>query len=255
MSMSGDNVDALYFSQNNLDNTYKIVCDEIIKRTNKDISKNSNFRTTFNDMAKIAYNKCPPTERGILTKVNNNLVDKSITFFHKKIFDKQVNKQPTEKQTETQHRAKMATAQLPQAINTNTQHGFTMINDNEDLNKKFSEMVANRETIQITNGTTGNGNIQSYMPQNTIPANQYVNREVFTQGANLPTEYNPQFQREADQTPQNKPNPTIPDFSINSFNLSDDMTESLVGYENADTPLYKNLESLQRLDAANPMTM
>ena len=252
MSMSGDNIDSLYFSTSNLDNTYKIVCDEIIKRTNKDISKNSNFRTTFNEMAKIVHNKCPPTERGVLMKVNNNLVEKSITFFHNKIFSKQVN-QPTEKQNESMMKAKLATAQLP--TNTNTQHGFTMMNENEDLNKKFSEMMANRDTFTITNGTPGDGAVSSYMPQSTIPANQYVNREVFTQGTNLPTQYNPQFQRVADQSQQNRPSVPTADFTINAFNLSDDMTESLIGYENADTPLYKNLENLQRMDSANPMAM
>ena len=258
MSMSGDNIDVLYFSSNNLDNTYKIVCDEIIKRTNKDISKNSNFRTTFNEMAKIVHNKCPPTERGVLMKINNNLVEKSITFFHNKIFAKQVN-QPTEKQNEAVMKAKLATAQLPMSGNgngnTNNQHGFTMMNDNEDINKKFSQMMANRDTFSITNGTPGNGAVGSYMPQSTIPANQYVNREVFTQGANLPTEYNPQFQRAADMPQQNKPSVPQVDFTINSFNLSEDMTESLIGYENADTPLYKNLESLQKMDSSNPMAM
>lgn len=252
MSMSGDNIETLYFSSGNLDNTYKIVSDEIIKRTNKDISKNSNFRATFNEMSKIVYNKCPPTERGVLMKINNNLVDKSITFFHNKIFSKQVN-QPTEKQNEAKLKTKLSTTPLP--MNTNTQHGFSMMNENEDLNKKFSEMMANRDLTHITNGIPGDGKISSYMPQTTIPANQYVNREVFTQGTNLPKEYNPQFQRVADQTIQNKLSVPTVDFSINAFNLSDDMTESLTGYENADTPLYKNLENLQKMDSANPMSM
>ena len=39
--MSGDSIDKLYYSQNNLDNTFKQVSEEISRRTNKDISKNT----------------------------------------------------------------------------------------------------------------------------------------------------------------------------------------------------------------------
>ena len=39
--MSGDSIDKLYYSQNNLDNTFKQVSEEISRRTNKDISKKS----------------------------------------------------------------------------------------------------------------------------------------------------------------------------------------------------------------------
>ena len=50
--MNTNNIDVLFYSQNNLDNSYTQVADEILRRTNKDISKNSNYKTTFNKMAK-----------------------------------------------------------------------------------------------------------------------------------------------------------------------------------------------------------
>ena len=81
----------LYYSKNNLDNTFKQVSEEISKRTNKDISKNSTYRITFDKMASITYDKCPPLERN-LTTINSQLIDKSIGYFHSKIFERENNK-------------------------------------------------------------------------------------------------------------------------------------------------------------------
>ena len=53
MAMKGNDISTLYYSQNNLDNTFKQVSEEIMRRTNKDISHNSAYRTTFNKMAEI----------------------------------------------------------------------------------------------------------------------------------------------------------------------------------------------------------
>ena len=79
MSMSGDSIDKLYYSQHNLDNTFKQVSDEIGRRTNKDISNNTSYKKSFQTMAKMVYDKCPPLERN-LQSVNTKLVDKSVIF-------------------------------------------------------------------------------------------------------------------------------------------------------------------------------
>ena len=52
MSMQSNTIDALYYSQNNLDNSYNQVADEILRRTNKDISKKLSFEI-FNELRKI----------------------------------------------------------------------------------------------------------------------------------------------------------------------------------------------------------
>ena len=44
MSMSGDNIDKLYYSTSNLDNTFKQVAEEVMRRTNKDILKNGTYK-------------------------------------------------------------------------------------------------------------------------------------------------------------------------------------------------------------------
>ena len=89
--MSEDTISQLYYSKNNLENTFKQVSNEIMKRTNKDISNNSAYRTTFNKMASITYDKCPQNERNLST-INSQLVDKSVGYFHTKIFEKESNK-------------------------------------------------------------------------------------------------------------------------------------------------------------------
>ena len=245
MELNNDNISNLYYSQNNLDNTFKQVSNEILKRTNKDISQNSTYRTTFNKMATIVYDKCPPLEKNLST-INTNLFDKSVVYFHSKIFEKNVNK-PTEKQINNKTRDNIVSniqASNMQALNTETTYGFTMIKENEDIGNKYNEVMAQRG---------GDGNPKAYLPQPMNPSSSYVKNETFTKGAQNNNIYEEQFKRIADSK-QNL-NTTIPDFTIKPFNLSDDMTESLFGSENVDTPLYKNIEKLQKMEGTNPMSM
>ena len=253
MSLKGDDISNLYYSQNNLDNTFKQVAEEISKRTSKDISQNSAYRITFNKMATIVYDKCPPLEKN-LTTVNSQLVDKSIAYFHSKIFEKNVNKQPTEKQLTNRKREEVL-ASLQSTTNTETKYGFTMLKENEDLTGKYNE---------IMNQRGGDGNPNSYLPQPMNPASSYVKNEVFNKGSQNNDKYEGQFKRVADdenmtmrynnsqsiQASQSKP-----DFTIKPFNLSDDMTESLFGSENVDSPLYQNIENLKKMDSVNPMSL
>ena len=261
MSMSGDNIDKLYYSQNNLDNTYKLVSEEVLRRTNKDISFNSSYRANFDKMAKMVYNKCPMNERNLMN-ANNRLSERSITYFHNKIFEKTVNKQ-TEKQSNQAQRTMIMNAANMNAANmntgnTNNSQGFTMINEKEDLSNKFNEMMSSRESIGTSAGVRGDGNPNTYLPQPAIPSSQYVTNEKFVKGAlNTTDTYEAQYLRQADIPKQN--NSTLQreniDFTINSFNLNDDLTDSLIGAENADSPLYQNIENLQRMDGVNPMSM
>ena len=250
--MKGNDISTLYYSQNNLDNTFKQVSEEIMRRTNKDISHNSAYRTTFNKMAEITYDRCPPLDKN-LTTINTQLVDKSVSYFHNKIFEKNVNK-PTEKQTNNKTRDEILSkvSSLASASNTDTSYGFTMLKENEDITNNYNEYLAKRDNLS-------DGNTNSYLPQPMNPSTSYVKKEVFTKGAQNNDIYEGQFKRIADQTPQNnvtqKSKNEKPDFSIKPFNLSDDMTESLFGSENVDTPLYQNIEKLQKMENTNPMTM
>ena len=237
--MKGDDISNLYYSQNNLDNTFKQVSDEIMKRTSKDISQNSSYKTTFNKMATITYDKCPPLEKN-LTTVNSQLVEKSVAYFHSKIFEKNINKS-TEKQINNKTRDTILASQLK---NTDTQYGFTMLKENEDLTSKYNEVMSQRG---------GDGNPNSYLPQPMNPSSSYVKNETFTQGAQNNNIYEGQFKRLAD-SPTSSTKST-PEFKIKPFNLSDDMTESLFGSENVDSPLYQNIENLQKMDSVNPMTL
>lgn len=250
--MKGNDISTLYYSQNNLDNTFKQVSEEIMRRTNKDISHNSAYRTTFNKMAEITYDRCPPLDKN-LTTINTQLVDKSVSYFHNKIFEKNVNK-PTEKQTNNKTRDEILSkvSSLASASNTDTSYGFTMLKENEDITNNYNEYLSKRDNLS-------DGNTNSYLPQPMNPSASYVKKEVFTKGSQNNDMYEGQFKRIADQTPQNNVTQQSknekPDFSIKPFNLSDDMTESLFGSENVDTPLYQNIEKLQKMENTNPMTM
>ena len=232
--MKGDDISNLYYSQNNLDNTFKQVSEEIMKRSNKDISQNSAYRTTFNKMASIVYDKCPPLEKN-LTTVNIQLVDKSVAYFHTKISEKNINQGNQDKQ------GRQGQAYL-KSSNTETTYGFTMLKENEDIDSKYNEVMSQRG---------GDGNPNAYLPQPMNPSSSYVKNETFTKGAQNNNMYENQFKRVADSnTPKNKI-----DFTIKPFNLNDDMTESLFGSENVDSPLYQNIENLQKMEGANPMSL
>ncbi len=253
--MSGDSIDKLYYSQNNLDNTYKQVAEEISRRTNKDISQNSSYKKSFQAMSKMVYDKCPPQERN-LQSINTKLVEKSVIFFHSKMFEKNIN-MLTEKQ---ENQSIRNTIMNQSASASSNQKGFSMMKDNDDMKGKYEELMAKRDAI--TN-SIGSGNPNDYLPP-TIKSNNYVKNEVFVKGdSNNQSSYDNQFLRVADESPLNKStlqtssqmNKQNMDFSINSFNLNEDLTDSLVGTENADSPLYQNIENLQRMDGTNPMSM
>jgi len=260
MSMSGENIDKLYYSQSNLDNTFKQVSEEISRRTNKDISSNTSYKKTFQSMAKMVYDKCPSEERN-LQNVNTKLIDKSVVFFHSKIFEKNVNS-PTEKQAnESIRNSILSQVVINNTNNIKNQQGFSMIKENNDLKGKYEELMAKRDAI--TNAI-GSGNPNDYS-QPIIKLNNYVKNEVFVKsgGDNNNSSYDSQFLRVADESPLNKStlqtssqmNSQNLDFTINSFNLNDDFNDSLIGSENVDSPLYQNIEKLQHMDGTNPMSM
>ena len=239
--MASNNISNLYYSQNNLDNTYIQVSEEILRRTNKDITKNSNYRVTFDKMAKMVYDKLPQGDRNLM-KCNTTLVEKCVSYFHNKIFQKQVQPQQS------------ATPPRPAASNTSQSMGFTMINDNADLEAKMAEMVSNRQSLGTGAGVRGDGSPNSYIPQPMLAPQQIAERPVSAPVAE-------RYKRIGDvssngisgnrQTLQKADT----DFNIKPFNINDDLTESLVGSDIMDTPLYQNVENLQKMEGVNPMSI
>jgi hypothetical protein len=246
--MSSNNIDKLYYSQNNLDNTYTQVSEEILRRTNKDISKNSNYRVTFDKMAKMVYDRIPSNDRNLM-KCNTTLADKCVTYFHSKIFDKQVKGTSSGSNMPPRPEASNATS-IVRAANGQSL-GFTMIKDNEDLDAKMNELIATRQSLSTGAGITGDGNPASYIPQPMLAPPQIAERPVNNS-------LREQYQRVGDiQNPGNKPTVAREgiDFAIKPFNINDDLTESLIGSDTMDMPLYQNIENLQKMDGVNPMTI
>ena len=245
--MSEDTISQLYYSQNNLDNTFKQVSDEIMKRTNKDISKNSAYRTTFNKMASITYDKCPQNERNLST-INSQLVDKSIGYFHTKIFERENNKNNSIISNTTIIRNSNninTNNNVSSLTNTDTSHGFTMIKENVNIDNKYNELLAQRSN------NNGGGNPNTYLPQPSIPSSQYNNSN---RNSNSNETIMNDFIHNTNQ-PQSKNDKECTDFIVKPFNLSEDMTDSLFNTENVDTPLYQNIENLQKMEGSNPMAM
>jgi len=249
MSMSSSSADALYYSQNNLDNTYSQVADEVLRRTNKDISRNPSYRTTFNKMAKMVYDKTPQADRNLM-RCNATLVEKCVAYFHNKIFEKQIN---PGQGLNIQPRPKASTGTSNQSL------GFTMINDNEDLDAKMKEMIASRQTLGTGAGIRGDGNPLSYIPQPILAPQQVINPPITTSHAEQFQFNNLANGNSANGKSTNENKSTIAregiDFTIKPFNLSEDLTESLVVSDSVDSPLYQNIENLQRMDKVNPMTV
>jgi len=242
----------LYYSKNNLDNTFKQVSEEISKRTNKDISKNSTYRITFDKMASITYDKCPPLERN-LTTINSQLVDKSVGYFHSKIFERENNKGKTNSNT-NRNTINSTNNNVSSLNNIDTSQGFTMLKENENIDNKYNELLEQR------NNNNGGGNPNTYLPQNSIPSSHYINKNdevIKGSNTNNNTMIEGQFKRiHNNQSKSNSQNDNqCSDFTIKPFNLSDDMTESLFNTENVDTPLYQNIENLQKMESSNPMAM
>jgi hypothetical protein len=237
-----NNIDVLFYSQNNLDNTYSQVADEVLKRTNKDISKNSNYKATYQKMASIVYDKIPLNERNLM-KCNAILVEKTVTYFHGKIFEKTVKGDTIS-----------TASQRPSASNQSQNSSYTMIKDNSDLKGKMDDLIAKRQTpgnIINISGINGDGNPNTYLPQPMLAPQQII---VPPSTATR----NQQFQRVGDtMTPTNKPTlqQEQTDFTIKPFNLNDDLTESLYGNDSQDSPLYQNIENLQKMEGINPMTI
>lgn len=247
MSLNPNNIDNLYYSGNNLDNVYKQVTEELMRRTNKDISRNSSYRTSFNKMANIVYNKIPLGDRN-LAKCNTTLLDKSVNFFHTKIFEKKMNQNSSNNSTITlQPRSQSS------LTTNNSTLGFSMASDNNDLDARMKEMISNRQTLGTGSGIRGDGNPLSYMPQPVLQSSQIIEPSI----TNSITR---EMQRVGDtMSPTNKP--SLPsqreniDFTIKPFNLGEDLTDSLVGSDTHDIPLYQNLEHLQQMDGVNPMNV
>jgi hypothetical protein len=164
-------------------------------------------------------------------------VDKSVAFFHKKIFEKNI--QPV--QDNTGH-----------SRDTNSNLGFTMMQSNDDVEKKMQDLINARQTLGTGAGIRGDGNPNSYIPQPTITAKQVVEE---------PSQIN--YNRNSmPASPLNSPNgtvnnPTIAniDFKIKAFNLNEELTESLLGSDTQDLPLYQNIEHLTQMEGTDPMNM
>ena len=87
----GDDIQNLFFSQNNQDFTYDLTRNQVMRHHDYDINKNASFKQNYQKMALIVYNNIEDSDKN-LVNLNNTLVEKSTQHFNKAINTKKLKK-------------------------------------------------------------------------------------------------------------------------------------------------------------------
>ena len=87
----GDDIQNLFFSQNNQDFTYDLTRNQVMRHHDYDINKNVSFKQNYQKMALIVYNNIGDSDKN-LVNLNNTLVEKSTQHFNKAINTKKLKK-------------------------------------------------------------------------------------------------------------------------------------------------------------------
>ena len=238
-----NNIQLVFYSENNLNNIYIQVVNAIKQRTNKDISNNAMYKTSFNQMAKLVYNKLPENDRNLVS-CNKLLIDKSTLYFHNKIFAKSVqftnnnnNTNNTNNNTNNTNTNNINNiVNRPQSTNTILNNGYTQqipqvgnINNtdinNTDMNFNIEQfnisddftnslisnntqdipLYQNIKTLQEMNNTNPMTILEDYTKQRNAQTQQYINN---TARQNITAQQQPQQkQQQQHQQPQFQHNP------------------------------------------------
>ena len=79
-----NNIKDLFFSEKNLDFTYGIVKQEVEKRCGYNLERQPMLKASYTKMALVVYEKTTADDMNLVS-LNNNLVDKSSSYFDKLI--------------------------------------------------------------------------------------------------------------------------------------------------------------------------
>ena len=239
-----NNIQLVFYSENNLNNIYIQVVNAIKQRTNKDISNNAMYKTSFNQMAKLVYNKLPENDRNLVS-CNKLLIDKSTLYFHNKIFAKSVqftNNTNTNNTNNTNNNTNNTNTNninnivnRPQSTNTILNNGYSQqipqvgnINNtdinNTDMNFNIEQfnisddftnslisnntqdipLYQNIKTLQEMNNTNPMTILEDYTKQRNAQTQQYINN---TARQNITAQQQQQHQQPQQQQPQFQHNP------------------------------------------------
>lgn len=278
----------IFFSEKNLDFTYGVVVQNVQKKTGADIQRHQSFKTVFNKMATSVYEKTPGDSRNLIT-LNSNLIEKSTTYIHQYIQKQRAassNKMleaspPTDYQIrpENDNQGIPPRGIVPISTQTpfNPQVGFSTAVPKPDLASEMAKMSSYTKGIQQPN----------YMPPVQYPAGgspSVPSGYLKSSGGRQPPRDNSDVKgrytsylnaRDSDLTSNTgqqglswtpadtdkkigeDPMATLrrtaqqPGYQLQPFNISNEFVANLEAA--ADTPLYNNLQTLEKLDGTDTM--
>lgn len=232
----------LFLSPRNLEEKFNHVSDEILKSSGYNISNQPRLRKTFNSMAEITINKTPEDNQN-LTNLNTLLVNKCTSYFNKIIKERNLKKA---EQTNTNNNM-TPNVNLTHDLNMqgkvefNEQLGFSYMKDNQDMNKKYNELLQDRNRIAQTN------NSNTLLPQQDNRANE-LQSMYQSYGSKINED-------ESNRVNNQNGSGKTEGFNVAPFDISTIDDELNVGDVGEDLPLYQNVKSLQEQDNVDPMKL
>ena len=223
-----NNVKNIFFSNENLDFTYNVIKGNVEKECGYDIEKNGKFKSTFNKMALIVYEKTTNDDKNLST-LNDKLIDKSSNYFKDLIKKK---------------RSSGRTSLRPESSNSvyNSEMKTNVQVTNEDINNAFNRITQERNEYRS----------QPSVPDNYMPVvnsdDTKLTKNNFNK--NLQNEINnrsnmAEFQLDKKLESNN-------DVSVLPFTLSDEFMEN---YSDnlSNQSIYNNMKELEEREEVDPM--
>ncbi len=138
--MSNQNIET-FLTSTNLNQNYKLVCHDVNNRTGVNIDRYPGMERQFQKMAQIVAKKCNANEAH-LSNLNTKLTQESVKYFCQLIDTKKAQK----RQSQQQNRQVGNNVQDTRNVNSsfNEQHGFSMLNKNNDISSSYNDMLQQR---------------------------------------------------------------------------------------------------------------
>lgn len=236
----------LFLSEQNLIENFDQVADEIFKTTGYKLKSGSRdpYRPKFAEMAGLIINKVNHSNQN-LSNLNNILISKSTDHFKKLI-----NKKKAQRSLDRQNNDIRA----QNKVNFNEDLGFSYMNDNQDMNNKYNEIMQDRNRI----GQTDNN--PNYMPQPNT--GQQLSQDTRTneltamyQSHSDNIGMGDQHSSQGNDLNRYNVNPTNQITNVHNPITMNDAIHDITNDIGTDMPLYQNVKTLQEQEGSDPMKL
>ena len=237
--MSNQNIET-FLTSTNLNQNYKLVCHDVNNRTGVNIDRYPGMERQFQKMAQIVAKKCNANEAH-LSNLNTKLTQESVKYFCQLIETKKAKKRQAQNgQGQQQSRQVGSNLQENRNVNSsfNEQHGFSMLNKNNDISSSYNDMLQQRNDSLKRNDASSRV-FEQPMGEPSRVAHEKDNGDLTKMLNNMMLE-------RGQVNESNNP-------KVLPFNLNDDMANMLSGEPGENLPLYQNVNDLQAGEGVNPM--